>query len=130
MGSNATSGGVGTPPSSSRIVAVGTNSRNVDLLTDALTGYEVTPATEPADLDPVFAGAVAADLVVVDTETVDDSVTALVERLLAEDISVVLLAEEASPAVRTDAAAVDGLAFREKPVRSADLRTMVGDALD
>lgn len=130
MGSKSVAAGVGAPSATERVVVVGSNDRNVALMTDALAGYEVTAATSPDELDPVLSGALPANLVVVDTESVSEDVTALVERVLDEDIEVVLLSEEASPAVRTDAAAVDGLAFREKPVRSADLRTMVGDALN
>jgi len=129
MGSDVASGGGGAPSRRSRIVAVGTNSRNVELMTDALAGYEVTPATEPGDLDPVFAGAVAADLVVVDTETVDDGVTALVERLLDDELAVCLLAGESTPRVRESAGATDGLTFREKPLRATDLRRTVERAI-
>jgi DNA-binding NtrC family response regulator len=104
---------------------VGANSRNVELLTDSLAGYEVTPATEPADLDPLFAGAVAVDLVVVDTESVDDGVTALVERLLDDDLEVLLMAGESTPRLRESAATTEGLTFREKPLRATDLRETV-----
>jgi len=125
MGSNVAPGGVGAPSGRNRIVAVGANSRNVELLTDSLAGYEVTPATEPAGLDPLFAGAVAADLVVVDTDTVDDGVTALVERLLDGEFEVLLMAGESTARLRESAATTAGLTFREKPIRTTDLRGTV-----
>jgi len=125
MGSDVTSGGVGAPSGRSRIVAVGENSQNVELVADSLAGYEVTPATQPDDLDPVFAGAVAVDLVVVDTETVDDGVTALVEQLLDDELRVCLLAGESTPRLRESAATTDGLTFREKPLRATALRETV-----
>lgn len=129
MGSNVAPGGVGAPPGRSRIVAVGANSRNVELLTDSLAGYEVTPATEPADLDPLFGGVVTADLVVVDTETVDDGVTALVARLLDDDLEVLLIANESTPRLRENAATTAGLTFRQKPLRTTDLRETVEQVL-
>ena len=129
MGLNVAPGGVGAPPGRSRIVAVGANSRNVALLTDSLAGYEVTPATDPADLDPVFTGAVAVDLVVVDTETVDDGVAALVERLLDDELTVLLLARESTPRLRESAATTRGLTFREKPLRTTALRWTVEQLL-
>lgn len=130
MGSQSTSGGVGTLTDTSRIVVVGTNSRNVDLMTDALAGYEVTAATAPEELNPILSGALPTGAVVVDTETITEDVTALVDSVLDRGLPVVLLAQEASPTVRADAAATEGLAFREKPIRSADLRTAVNDALN
>lgn len=130
MGSKSTSGGVGTLADTNRVVVVGTNSRNVDLMTDALAGYEVTTATAPEELNPILSGALPTGAVVVDTETITEDVTALVDSVLDRDLPVVLLAQEASPTVREDAAATEGLAFREKPIRSADLRTAVSDALN
>jgi len=125
-----TSGGVGTLTGTDRIVVVGTNSRNVDLMTDTLAGYEVTAVTAPPELDPVLSGSIPTSAVVVDTETITEDVTALVDSVLDRELPVVLLAREASPAIREDAAATEGLSFREKPIRSADLRTVVTDALN
>ena len=130
MESKSASGGVGTLADTSRVVVVGENSRNVGLMTDALAGYEVTAVTAPAELNPVLSGALPACAVVVDTETVTDDVTALVEGVLQRDLRVVLLAGEASPGVREDAIATEGVVFREKPLRSADLRAAVRDAVN
>lgn len=130
MGSTFASGGLGTLPETDRVVVVGENSRNVDLMTDALAGYEVTAATSPEELNPVLSGALPAGLVVVDTDSVTDDVVALVETVLDADLPVVLLAEESSPVLRREAAETEGLVFREKPVRSAALRSVVGEAFD
>lgn len=130
MGSKSASGRVGALADTNRVVIAGESSRNVELMTDALAGYEVTAATSPEELNPVLSGALPAGAVVVDTETVTKDVTALVDSVLDRELPVVLLSREASPAVREDAAATEGLAFREKPLRSADLRTAVREALD
>lgn len=130
MGSTFSSGGVGTLPETDRVVVVGENSRNVGVMTDALAGYEVTPATSPEQLNPVLSGSLPTDLVVVDTHTVSDDVAALVETVLDRELSVVLLANESSPAIRRAAAGTEGLTFREKPVRSAALRSAVGATLN
>lgn len=129
MKPNAASGGADASFDTRRIVLVGDSSGNVELMTEALSGYEVTPATSAADLNPVFAGAVAVDLVIVDARTVDEGVAALVESLADEEFPVLLLSEEPSPAVRRNAAATEGLTFREKPLRPTDLRMTVEDAL-
>jgi DNA-binding NtrC family response regulator len=130
MGSKYASGGVGALADTNRVVVVGENSRNVDLMTDALAGYEVTAATAPEELNPVLSGSLPAGAVVVDTETVTEDVTALVEGVLDRDLPVVLLSQDAPAAVRQDAAATEGVEFREKPVRSADLRSAVRDAVN
>ncbi|GAB7093991.1 hypothetical protein JCM30237_11430 [Halolamina litorea] len=130
MGSKSASGGVGTLADTNRVVVVGENSRNVDLMTDALAGYEVTAATAPEELNPVLSGTLPVGAVVVDTETVSEDVIALIDGVLERELPVVLLAGEASTVVREDAAATDGLTFREKPLRSPDLRSAVGDALN
>ena len=130
MGSKSTSGGVGTLADTNRVVVVAENSRNVDLMTDALAGYEVTAATAPEELNPVLSGSLPTGAVVVDTETVSEDVIALIDGVLERELPVVLLAREASTTVREDAAATEGLTFREKPLRSPDLRAAVGDALN
>lgn len=130
MGSKSTSGGVGALADTNRVVVVAENSRNVDLMTDALAGYEVTAATAPEELNPVLSGSVPAGAVVVDTDTVSDDVIALIDSVLERELPVVLLADEASPTIRRDAAATDGLTFREKPLRSPDLRATVADAAE
>lgn len=129
MGSKSASGGVDPLSGRERIVVVGENRRNVTLMTDALAGYALTTVTSPEQLTPVLSGALPAGLVVVDTDTVSDDVTVLVETLLDEAFSVVLLAEEASPRIRQAAAETEGLTFREKPLRSTDLRTVVSEKL-
>lgn len=129
MGSKSASGGVDSLSARDRIVVVGENRRNVTLLSDALAGYAVTTVTSPEQLNPVLSGTLPAGLVVVDTDTVSDDVTALVETLLDEALSVVLLAEDASPRIRRAAAETEGFTFREKPLRSSDLRTVVGEQL-
>ena len=111
-------------------MVVGETRRNVTGLSDALAGYAVTAVTSPAQLNPVLSGTLPADLVVVDTDGVSDDVTALVETLLAESLPVVLLAEHGSPRIRQAAAETEGLTFREKPLRSSDLRTTVSERLD
>lgn len=81
---------------------MGENSRNVDLITDALAGDEVTAATTPEELNPVLSGSLPAGAVVVDTETVTEDVTALVESVLDRDLPVVLLSQDPQrPSART-----------------------------
>lgn len=125
MKSNAGSGWAGPPLDSSRVVVVGDSSRNVKLMSEALAGYDVTAATSAADLNPVFAGAVAIDLVIVDTRSVDEAVAGLIECLADEEFPVLLLSGKPSLSVRETAAATDGMAFREKPLRPTDLRMTV-----
>lgn len=109
---------------------MGDSSRNVELMAEVLADYELTEATSAGDLNPVLSGAVAADLVIVDTETVDDGVAALIEGLVDERFPVLLLSEETSPTVRENAEAIDDLSFREKPLRGADLRMTVDRLVD
>lgn len=130
MVTNVASGEDKTPDGGRRVVVVGANSRNVKLVTDALAGYEVTAATRPAELDPVFAGATFADLVVVDTKAVDAGVSALVERLLGAGTRVLLLARESTPQLREGAKMTAGLRFREKPLRTTDLQSTVEEVLN
>jgi DNA-binding NtrC family response regulator len=130
MGSKSASGGVGALPGTERVVIVGENNRNLQVMTEALAGYSVTAATSPEQLNPVLSGALPASLVVVDTDAVTEDVQALVERVLDEEIEVVLLSEEPSPEGRNAAASVDQLMYREKPLRSTDLRGMVSGAVN
>ena len=130
MVTNVASGKGKSPGDGRRVVVVGANNRNVELVADALADYEVTAATRPSELDPVFAGTMAADLVVVDTEAVDAGVSALVERLLGEGTRVLLLARKSTPQLREGAEMTAGLRFREKPLRTADLRTTVERTLN
>jgi len=130
VGSKSAPSGLGTLSGGERVVIVGDNSRNVSLLSDALAGYAVTTVSSPEQLTPVLSGALSADAVVVDTQTVTDDVTALVETVLERGLPVVLLASESSPRVRHAAAGTEGLRFREKPLRSTDLRAIVGETLE
>ncbi|MFB6220675.1 MAG: hypothetical protein ABEH90_04480 [Halolamina sp.] len=98
-------------------------------MSEALAGYEVTPATSAADLNPVFAGGVGIDLVIVDTRTVDERVAGFVESLADGEFPILLLSEEPSPTVRQNASETDGVTFREKPLRPAALRTTVENVL-
>jgi hypothetical protein len=128
-GSKSASGGVDSLPGRDRIVVVSENRRNMAVMSDALTGYAVTTVTSPEQLNPVLSGARGAELVVVDTDTVSDDVTALVETLFDEALSVVLLAEEPSLQLQRAAGETERLTFRQKPLRTTDLRTVVGERL-
>lgn len=130
MGSKPRSGWTAGPSGADRVVLAGSDDRNVDLMTNALTGYDVAVARTPADLDPVLSGAVQTGLVVVDTDDVTEDVTALVDAVLDRDVEVLLLASAASPTVREQVDRTPGLSFREKPIRDADLRTMVGETFN
>jgi DNA-binding NtrC family response regulator len=125
MGSNSTTGWMDSPPHSGRVVVVGDCRRNIEVMAESLSHYDTAPATSAGDLNPVLAGAVAADLVVVDTDEVDEPVTALLERLVDEEFRVLLLSRESTPRVRENAAATGRVTFREKPIRATDLRMTV-----
>lgn len=121
MGSNTAAGWTSVPLDTSRVVVVGDSSRNVELMAEVLAEYQITPATSAGDLNPVLSGGVTADLVIVDTGTVDAGVAALIESLVDERFPVLLLSEETSPTLRENAEVIEELSFREKPVRAADL---------
>jgi CheY-like chemotaxis protein len=130
MGSKSASGSVGALPESDRVVIVSENSRNAAMMGESLPGVSVDTVVPGEARDSIGASTSHVDAVVVDTDTVTEDVTALVEGVLNRELPVVLLSQEAPAAVREDAAATDGVEFREKPVRSADLRSAVRDAVN
>ena len=129
MGSKSVSGSVGALPESDRVVIVGENSRNAEMMGEALAGVAVDTVDPSEARDSIGTGTSHIDAVVVDTTSVTRGVTELVRDVRERGIPVVLLSENASPSVRRNAAGVDGMAFAEKPVRSEQFCGLVTDAL-
>lgn len=130
MGSKSVSGWAASQPLADRIALVGSNEGNVDLMAEMLADHNLVTAATPDELDPVLSGTVDAGLAIVDTHSVSDDVTALVGALRERDVPVLLLANDAPSEVRERAAATDGIAYRDKPVRADDLRAFAVDALE
>ncbi|GAB7093990.1 hypothetical protein JCM30237_11420 [Halolamina litorea] len=129
MGSNCTSVSAGALADTDRVVIVGDNQRNAEMMGETLAGVTVATATPVGARDRLGSGPSLVDAVVVDTETVTRGVTELVRDVREQGIPVVLLSGDASPSVRRNAAGVDGMAFEQKPIRSDQFRELVADAL-
>lgn len=124
--STATPASVGALAEGGEVVIVGENSRNAEILSESLSGHDVSTVTDTTELD-MRLGENAVDAVLVDTERVSDAVVDLVRSVLDRSISVVLLSKQSSPRIERSAATTEGLTFAEKPVRSDELRAVVDD---